>query len=248
MTTCTLCGVGYWLVLLFRCDPIKSRWDLNPDHHGKCIAPKTFIDLAYAAGTINAASDITFAIIPMVLVWGTSLNFRTRCTICAILGLGSVICVVTLVRIAFAHELLNQKVDFLYNITNISLLSAAEIGLGIVVACCVTYKPLVQQWLGTDSSSRQKMVMGRINQYGNGERAMRPETLQYNTAATNISTITGRESMSEMPDLVMAGSEDEKGTPDVHVKTSTVRPSIPTINVFMMSNDGDTRLKEFQDV
>lgn len=85
-----LFGTFYFFLIIFQCSPVSFWWDLNPEHQGKCISPAAFEVCGYLVSVLNAAADLTFAILPGVIIWGTSMNLRTRIVVCSLLGFASV--------------------------------------------------------------------------------------------------------------------------------------------------------------
>ena len=250
-------GIGYWFMLVFKCQPRGLRLGLSASEQIMCIQSKSYVNMGLAASTLNATIDIIYAIIPMCLVWNTTMNLRTRCMVCFLLGVGSVVCVVTLIRIGYVRQLGRLRGDFLYDTYWLLSISMTECGLGISVISAATFKPLVQKWLGRESKSRQTGVMGRlatfrsINFQNGGQDSDRTKP-HINSAGTGISTITGRESIGAMPDLFLAGErtlEDSKGESGVYVSTTVVIPSLSRTCLATMSTlGGSTTSKEPEEV
>lgn len=136
-------------------------------------------------------------------------------------------CVATIVRIPYVHTLDNYKGDFLWNTWQVAVLSTVEVGLGITAACTATFRPLVQSWLGTSRS-------GTYSISGHGARKSKTKMsgfaagIKSHTVVTQtkgvmmdsldkalagqstiVTTITGRESFTHLPDLVMPEPEGE---------------------------------------
>ena len=171
------------------------------------MAPQALILFAYFACGLNSVADVTFAVLPMCIVWGTSMNIRTRLTVCFLLGIGSVACIATLVRVGYVDTLSSIKGDFLYDSANLALLSTIEVGLGIIAASAATFRPLFRRWLDR-SDAPTKQAMPQLNTYtgeGSGQSAMR---LTKSNAEDTI--ITGRESIGSMPSLVYAVEEKDE--------------------------------------
>lgn len=60
----------------------------------------------------------------------------------------------TLVRIGWVHDLTNPAVNFLVTLKGITLISAAEISIGLVCINLATYKPLLRRFFGRHGASR----------------------------------------------------------------------------------------------
>jgi len=84
-----LFGTFYFFLIIFQCSPVSYWWDLNPEHHGTCISPVAFEVCGYLVSVLNSAADLTFAILPGIIVWNTTMNLRTRIVVCCLLGFAS---------------------------------------------------------------------------------------------------------------------------------------------------------------
>ncbi|PNS21980.1 hypothetical protein CAC42_578 [Sphaceloma murrayae] len=206
-------GIIYTFLIIFQCNPISFWWDLNPASTGKCINATVFAICAYIISALNTAADFTFALLPMFLVWNTSMNKKTRGLVCVLLGMASVAGVATVVRIPYLSTLNHYKGDFLWNTTEVAMLTTVEVGLGITAACAATFRPLVQRWLGSSrgtayvSTSHGAPTNGRsvrLRDLENGGLGGPPGTKN----ATYIATVTRGDSWSRMPDLVPSESKE----------------------------------------
>ncbi|PSK42596.1 hypothetical protein B9Z65_4510 [Elsinoe australis] len=209
-----LFGTFYFFLIIFQCTPVSFWWDLNPDSQGKCINATAFAICAYIISALNTAADFVFAILPMFLVWNTSMNRKTRALVCSLLGLGSIAGVATIVRIPFLSTLNHYKGDFLWNTTEVAMLTTVEVGLGIAAACAATFRPLVQRWLGGSTrgatyvtSNHAGAVTGRsvkLRDLENG--GLGGANVSKN--GTYIATVTRGDSWSRMPDLIPSESKE----------------------------------------
>ncbi|KAG8625290.1 hypothetical protein KVT40_007041 [Elsinoe batatas] len=202
-----LFGTFYWFLIIFQCNPVSFWWDLNPNSTGKCISPTVFAACAYIISALNTAADLVFTILPMFLVWKTSMTTRTRALVCSLLGLGSIAGIATIVRIPYLHTLNHYKGDFLWNTTEVAMLCTVEIGLGITAASAATFRPLVQRWIAGSNSATY--VVGNHQGGVAGGRSMRLQNMDNGIGGrpgtkntTYIATVTRGDSWSRMPDLI----------------------------------------------
>lgn len=143
---CILIGALFWFVLLLQCRPIPYWWRLvSPTSEGSCIPIRIFLISGTVGATLNAFADLVYAILPIHLVYNSTWNLRTKATVCLLLGFGSIAGVTTLVRIHYSHavdEVYMRNGEFLSQSSPLTVLTTAEVGLGITAACAATFRPL----------------------------------------------------------------------------------------------------------
>ncbi|PMD29424.1 hypothetical protein L207DRAFT_405146, partial [Hyaloscypha variabilis F] len=71
--------LGTDFIELFQCRPIRAFWDQVPG--GKCNAPDVMQILGYVYNAIGMLGDLTFAIMPIFLIWRLSRPVIERCLI-----------------------------------------------------------------------------------------------------------------------------------------------------------------------
>ncbi|KAF4551085.1 Hypothetical protein D9617_14g075410 [Elsinoe fawcettii] len=148
-------GLLWMLITINQCKPVSFWWDLDPKSTGTCINATVFTIFAYAISVLNSSADIAFAVLPMFILRQTTMSKKARWLVCVLLGVASIACVATIVRIPYLHTMNHYKGDFLYNTTEVAILSALEIGLGITAACAATLRPLFQGRLDSRGSNNQ---------------------------------------------------------------------------------------------
>lgn len=229
-------GSVYFFLIIFQCSPISFWWDLNPERQGTCVSPTAFAICSIIISILNSAADLAFAIVPGIIVWSTTMTTRTRALVCVLLGLASIAGIVTIVRIPYLHTLNSYKGDFLYDTWQVAVLTTLEVGLGITAACAATFRPLVQQWLGPSqrTATRNHVTFTSGQGFRNSGKkdksklsgfaafsAIKSQTVisQHKGGLANegdkaviVTTITGRESWSHLPDLELLESEMPLGS------------------------------------
>ncbi|KAF2152145.1 hypothetical protein K461DRAFT_294983 [Myriangium duriaei CBS 260.36] len=148
-------GVAYTAISLFVCWPVSFRWNFDPTAVGHCMPLGLYVGLCYAAASLNALADTAFAVLPGLITWGSTMNNRTRTSVRLLLGLGSIACIATIVRVYYLHTVKTPtyKGDTLYETAITTMLAVWELGLGITAACAATLRPLLQRWLGSLNES-----------------------------------------------------------------------------------------------
>ncbi|KAF2226016.1 hypothetical protein BDZ85DRAFT_192603 [Elsinoe ampelina] len=146
-----LFGLLWMLITINQCRPVSFWWDLSPTSTGTCINATVFTIFAYAISVLNASADIAFAVLPMFILRQTTMSKKARYLVCVLLGVASIACVATIVRIPYLHTMNHYKGNFLYDTTEVAILSSLEVGLGITAACAATLRPLFQGRLDSRS-------------------------------------------------------------------------------------------------
>ena len=94
-------GGGYFIFLLLTCHPLSFFWELHPGESGYCFTEKIWLHVGYFVASANTLADVAFAVIPVIIVWHTTMSLRTKVGACILLGLGSISCIATAIRIYY---------------------------------------------------------------------------------------------------------------------------------------------------
>jgi hypothetical protein len=62
-----------------------------PEHMlaGKCISKRVQVDLAYEQAAVTTATDFIFALLPVPLLWNTTMDLRSKFSVAFVLLLGT---------------------------------------------------------------------------------------------------------------------------------------------------------------
>ncbi|KAL1892342.1 hypothetical protein Sste5346_007080 [Sporothrix stenoceras] len=134
---------------IFSCRPIEYQWNRyadppRPATGAQCNATSFATVTTYVAAFLNVVADWTLAVLPSYLVWQAKMERRKKISVCAVLALGSVASVATIVRIPFADGILDRP-DFLYNFTDLAIWSTLEIGIALTASSLATLTPLFRK-------------------------------------------------------------------------------------------------------
>ncbi|PNS19020.1 hypothetical protein CAC42_6115 [Sphaceloma murrayae] len=199
-------GLAYLTFYLCLCRPMSLWWNLDNHAQGHCISASVFLGVADAAAGLNAVADGAFAILPAVIVWRTSMDRRTKIVVSCLLGFGSLACIGTLVRIGYSPAFTGYKGDFLYETAPIAVLSTIELGVGIVVANLATLRPILKRffsWVSIGSSHVRTVPFDVESAVDRRIRAIQRTSIRKSKSTRKIQSLTGRESISGMPDLIL---------------------------------------------
>lgn len=85
-----LYSVAYFFLFVFQCYPPSWFWErFQGVSDGKCMATAVIINATYAYSAITIVIDITFALLPWVMVRSLTMNRRTKLLVAIVLGLAS---------------------------------------------------------------------------------------------------------------------------------------------------------------
>ncbi|KAL8338703.1 hypothetical protein RB598_007156 [Gaeumannomyces tritici] len=152
----TLSGVGA-IVLFIQCRPLKSYWDERVP--GTCIPPVFLTVLSVAASVVNVLTDFAVALIPFFLLRDVQMRPRVKFYIRAILAMGLLAGVASMVRVPFTNAYSNPN-DLLYNTGNIVLWTIIECGLGVTAGSLPTLRAFFKKLAKNYSSGGDKRAGG----------------------------------------------------------------------------------------
>ncbi|KAG9945081.1 integral membrane protein, partial [Aureobasidium melanogenum] len=173
-----LFGVPYCLLITFQCKPVSFWWDLNPDHHGKCISPKVIVINTYIISVLNSVADWTFGILPFFIVRKLQMKRQTKIMVASILGFAALGSTATIVRTPFVHTLADFKGEFLYNNADVAIWTTVELGIGCTAANAACLRPLLSRFrahFGVPSTQTGSRHLGGTISRGGGKRSKRSD-------------------------------------------------------------------------
>ncbi|KAF7576992.1 hypothetical protein PtrSN002B_004345 [Pyrenophora tritici-repentis] len=138
------------LYIIFQCAPISYAWDTST-LGGKCNPAQTLADIYYATTAVNIATDWFCALLPIPLLWNVQLNRNAKLSVGVILGLGALASLSACIRLVYTVNLTNAT-EYLHGVSDVVLWGYAENGVGMIVGCVATLRPLLQRVLRLGSS------------------------------------------------------------------------------------------------
>ncbi|THW45438.1 hypothetical protein D6D21_04435 [Aureobasidium pullulans] len=155
-----LLTLSFAFIAVFQCG-VPTHF-LIKEAAGECIPDKILQPLNYVHASLNAASDWTFACLPVFVLWNSKIPRSAKISSGLLLSLGAVGSISSLIRIAYIPGLKNGPV-FFSNAINIGVWSCIEPGLGIVAASLATLRPLFKSMVdkarNTTNSSRSSKTL-----------------------------------------------------------------------------------------
>ncbi|KAI1483082.1 hypothetical protein K445DRAFT_321120 [Daldinia sp. EC12] len=114
------------------CIPFKRIWDKTVP--GKCF-DRNPLDLTTAS--VNVICDLFILLAPQKIIWGLHLTREKKIGVSIVYAIGILSIIFAIVRLGLSvHHLSSQ--DWTYNISQVSMLSLAELAFGILVFCVPT--------------------------------------------------------------------------------------------------------------
>jgi hypothetical protein len=90
---------------VFMCVPVSANWDLTVKNP-VCI---NYDAVTLAIGILNVLIDFTMLGLPIPLLWDLRMSIRRRVFLILALGAGSIACVVSIVRLTYAKDMLSSS-------------------------------------------------------------------------------------------------------------------------------------------
>ncbi|KNG88687.1 hypothetical protein ANOM_003110 [Aspergillus nomiae NRRL 13137] len=116
---------------IFACRPLNKAWDPLITQ-GSCM--DMFL-LIFLASLLNAASDLIILILPQTRIWRLQMPLSRKVAVSAVFLFGVIACVSSIVKLAFAVSLMQNKENVSYYSWLEGVWPQPEIASGIVVAC-----------------------------------------------------------------------------------------------------------------
>ncbi|KAK3684608.1 hypothetical protein LTR37_020108 [Vermiconidia calcicola] len=178
------------LFIMFNCRPLAYNWNLTIAG-GSCLPPQILAYISYADTAVNIASDWFCAILPIPLLWNIQMNRNSKFACGFLLSLGGLASLSACVRLKYTVKLNNKNDDYLYSIGDFFIWGYAEPGIGVIVGCISTLRPLLKRTLHlNDGSSGRQCILQKARQKraANASREFdmpRPEGSKVTTTAAS---------------------------------------------------------------
>ncbi|KAI0099454.1 hypothetical protein F4814DRAFT_442981 [Daldinia grandis] len=113
-------------------------------------------DVAISQAVLNIVFDVVIIVLPIPMVHKLHLPLKQKAVIGVLIGLGSAVVIVSIVRVAYVRAMIGDP-DVTWTQGSAAVLSSLELNIGIIGNCISRLKPLVQKhspsWLTSLSSS-----------------------------------------------------------------------------------------------
>jgi hypothetical protein len=166
----TLINIYHCFFVVFSCGNPKLY--LEHTLEKQCVRKSVVVGLAYEQATVTTLTDWIFALLPIPLLWNTTMDRRSKLSVGLILSLGAFGSICSIVRFKYIDSL-GDRNDFFWNAANVSIWSTIEMGTGIIAGCLATMRPLFKKFMyravhfthaaarGAQPSSKVRMWKGK---------------------------------------------------------------------------------------
>ncbi|CAA9958895.1 hypothetical protein PTMSG1_02427 [Pyrenophora teres f. maculata] len=156
---CVVTSVIAFLTLAFVCIPVDSFWNVMKKPTAHCLDEAK---VRYGNSTINTITDLMIAALPVRRIYKLQIVRKQKIVLIAILSLGWIVCIVSILRIHSMIVLAHNYRDAMYYSAPPIYWAAIEMNLAISCACAPALKPLVvhlipafgSKWTAKESSER----------------------------------------------------------------------------------------------
>ena len=134
----TLSAIIFVVVALNACHPFDAYWRqfeyqyIAEGHNFHCLDEGHF---AFAAATVGASQDVLATTLPAVLYWNLRIERHQKLAIAAILGVGYLVCIISIFRIYAFYRLFWLSYDLTWEGWNVYLLTLLEL---LIAAMCTS--------------------------------------------------------------------------------------------------------------
>ncbi|KAF1919788.1 hypothetical protein BDU57DRAFT_440645 [Ampelomyces quisqualis] len=142
--------IGSTFAIIFQCTPVAAGYDFTlrpPMGAAKCFDSKTFKNIGVFNSSINIATDLLFALIPIPMVWKLQVNLPTRIGLAIILSLGLFASGVAIYKTPLQYNFF-RELDFSGTGSWYYIWQQVEMHIGILAACLPTLRPLFASFFG----------------------------------------------------------------------------------------------------
>ncbi|KAF2840995.1 hypothetical protein M501DRAFT_902028, partial [Patellaria atrata CBS 101060] len=161
--------------LIFQCTPVSAAWNYSlraPTGTARCFTMLQYRNIGLMNSSINIATDVLFAVLPIPLILSLKVNRRTKISLTLILSLGIFACAAGMVKAVQQYHVLTDRdwtVHDSFNVWN-----DIELNVGIVAASLPSLKPLFAWMLdsaraltnNSENRSRPRSIYPRNSSLG----------------------------------------------------------------------------------
>ena len=140
----TTFGLIYFFFAIFQCGIPRSGENsfLVKMIQSRCANASVGLGLGYSHGVITMLTDWMCGLLPVCMLWNSTMPRGTKTVIGALLGVASVGSIASIVRLAYINSIVVPSGDFFVKTGKLAIWSTVEPGVGITVASVATLRPL----------------------------------------------------------------------------------------------------------
>ena len=119
---------------------MAASWNFALKATASCYDSSIFLSIALFNSSINIATDVTFALLPIPIIWGLQINRRTKYTLSIILSLGLFACAIAIYK-TYIQSQFFKTTDYTYD-DSYFLWNGVEFQAAMLAASLPTLRPL----------------------------------------------------------------------------------------------------------
>lgn len=177
-----------FLYILLRCTPISFAWNTTTPG-GSCLPSRDLADVYYADTAVNILTDWFCALMyvlpfpyppnppinlfffhssPLPLLYTLQLNLNAKLSVGFLLSLGILASLSACIRLKYTVNL-NNSDDYLYSVADVMIWGYAENGVGFIVGCVSTLRPLFREMFSLGGGNHSGGSGAYAGYYDGGE-------------------------------------------------------------------------------
>ncbi|MCJ1423951.1 hypothetical protein MMC29_001836 [Sticta canariensis] len=159
MVIMAMLSIATAIVILAQCTPLAAGWD--PRVAGKCRSGPKNLGIGYAHVAWSICTDFVCALFPILILWKSQMNKRTKYALWAIMGMGFLAGICCAIKTGYLGKL--SKGDFTYNGVDVNIWGPLEENIGAIAASVPALQPLFKSLLRRNCSPSQSKPGARNN-------------------------------------------------------------------------------------
>ncbi|KAK1749857.1 hypothetical protein QBC47DRAFT_311093, partial [Echria macrotheca] len=149
MTVVVCYSIMSLMTFFFHCKPLAGNWD--PSLQPQCYSKDLFMTFGLVNTGFNLVTDVLFATFPVFIIWPLRMKKGLRIYLICILSLGYFAVALGVVK-GIYQACFIKEVDRTFRLS-VTFWGFLELNVGIIAACAVTLKPLLNIVLGLPATN-----------------------------------------------------------------------------------------------
>ena len=126
---------------------MAASWNFALKATATCYNSSIFLSIALFNSSINIATDVTFALLPIPIIWALQINKRTKYTLSIILSLGLFACAIAIYK-TYIQSQFFKTTDYTYD-DSYFVWNSVEFHAAMLAASLPTLRPLFTWFFDT---------------------------------------------------------------------------------------------------
>ncbi|KAM0716838.1 hypothetical protein Q7P37_006690 [Cladosporium fusiforme] len=136
-----IAGILNTSTLVCICRPVAAGYDLSLRKPDSCYSRDVFVKIGVFNSSVNIATDLLFATLPIPILWGLQINLKKKIGLTIVLSLGYFAAATAIYKTPIQYHFFDQS-DNTGKGAWYYVWQIVEMDVGILAACLPTLKPL----------------------------------------------------------------------------------------------------------